>query len=87
MRVRHVGNSNVITLPKETEKLGYRDGVSVVVEELQNGQLLVTPGDMIRQRIRDVARAVVREDRRALRILEEHDRGKSSAPRRRAVRS
>ena len=74
VKVRRVGNSNVMTLPHGIERLGYRSDTEVLVEELPSGQLLVTPADKIRARVRRVGRKVVGEDREALRILEAHDR-------------
>ena len=75
VKVRRVGNSNVMTLPHGIERLGYLPDSQVLVEELPSGQLLVTPADRIRARVRRVGRKVVAEDREALRILEAHDRG------------
>jgi antitoxin component of MazEF toxin-antitoxin module len=69
-----VGNSSVMTLPRGVERLGYTPDSQVLVEELPSGQLLVTPAEMIRTRIRKIGRRVVAEDREALRILEAHDR-------------
>ena len=74
VKVRRVGNSNVMTLPHGIERLGYRSDSEVLVEELPSGQLLVTPADQIRARVRRVGRTVVGEDSEALRILEAHDR-------------
>jgi hypothetical protein len=55
------------------ERLGYRSDSEVLVEELPTGQLLVTPADKIRARVRRVGRKVVDEDLEARRI-EAHDR-------------
>ena len=37
VKVRRVGNSNVISIPKELEPQGYVPGASVLVEELPGG--------------------------------------------------
>ncbi|HYS01280.1 MAG TPA: hypothetical protein VET82_02890 [Candidatus Eisenbacteria bacterium] len=74
VKVRRVGNSSVMTLPRGLERLGYTPDSQVLVEELPSGQLLVTPAEKIRTRIRKIGRRVVAEDREALRILEAHDR-------------
>ena len=71
VKIRHVGNSDVMTVPPE---LGLRSGATVVVERLETGQVLVTPAELIRERIPTIVKSVVEEDREALRILEEHDR-------------
>jgi len=37
--VRRVGNSNVVSIPRELEASGYTPGCSVLVEELPGGEL------------------------------------------------
>ena len=76
MKIRRVGNSNVISLPRELEELGYTVGTPVVVEELPSGELRVVPVARVREFIREAGRQVVAEDREALQILADHDRGK-----------
>jgi antitoxin component of MazEF toxin-antitoxin module len=71
VKIRHVGNSDVMTVPPE---LGIPRGATVMVEKLETGQILVTPAELIRERIPSIAQRLVDEDREALRILEEHDR-------------
>ena len=39
VKVRRVGNSNVISIPREFEAKGYAPGSSVLVEELPDGDL------------------------------------------------
>ncbi|HYU56910.1 MAG TPA: hypothetical protein VEO00_02520 [Actinomycetota bacterium] len=87
VKIRRVGNSNVISLPKSLEGLGYVSGTSVVVEELDSGELRVVPVSKVRELIREVGRRVVAENREALQILERHDsQGSSPAGRSRARR-
>ncbi len=87
VRIRRAGNSNVISLPKGLERLGYTSGTSVVVEELESGELRVVPVSRVRELIREVGRRVVAENREALQILERHDRqAPSPAGRSRALR-
>ncbi len=74
MKIRRVGNSNVISLPRELERLGYAAGASVVVEELAGGALRIVPADRVRQFIRDAVEQVVAEDQEALSILAEYER-------------
>jgi antitoxin component of MazEF toxin-antitoxin module len=73
VKIRRVGNSNVVSIPRELEKSGYAPGASVLVAELANGELRVIPTDRVRERIRDVGRRVVAEHPEALEILANHD--------------
>ena len=49
VKVRRVGNSNVISLPRELEAQGYVPGATVVVEVLPTGELRVTPVVVVRR--------------------------------------
>ncbi len=73
VKVRRVGNSNVVTLPRELEARGYEPGTSVLVEELEDGELRIIPTDQVRERIRGIGRRIVSEHGEALKILAEHD--------------
>jgi antitoxin component of MazEF toxin-antitoxin module len=73
VKVRRVGNSNVVSIPRELEALGYAPGTSVLLEQLDSGELRIIPTDQVRERIRDVGRRVVDEHAEALRILADHD--------------
>ena len=73
VKIRRVGNSNVVSIPRELEAHGYAPGTSVLVEELEDGELRIMPTDQLRERIRGVGRRVVEEHPDALRILAEHD--------------
>lgn len=72
VKVRRVGNSNVVSIPREFEASGYTPGASVLVEEMPDGELRILPTDMVRQRVRQIADRVVREHPEALEILAEH---------------
>jgi hypothetical protein len=52
VKVRRVGNSNVISIPREFEAQGYVPGASVLVEELAGGELRIISTDTVRERIR-----------------------------------
>jgi antitoxin component of MazEF toxin-antitoxin module len=80
VKVRRVGNSNVVSLPRELEALGYEPGTSVLIEELDGGELRILPTDQVRERIRGIGRRVVGEHAEALKILAEHE---PDAPKRR----
>ncbi len=73
VKVRRVGNSNVVSLPRELEASGYTPGRSVLVEELESGELRIIPTDQVRERIRTVGQRIVAEHGDALKILAEHD--------------
>jgi len=79
VKVRRVGNSNVISIPREFEARGYAPGSSVLVEELPGGDLRIMSTEKVRDRIRGIGARVVAEHGEALRILAEHD---PAAPRR-----
>lgn len=81
VKVRRVGNSNVVSIPRELEARGYAPGTSVLVEELEDGELRIIPTEQVRERIRTVGRRVVGEHAEALKILAEHDPdGESAKP-------
>jgi antitoxin component of MazEF toxin-antitoxin module len=73
VKVRRVGNSNVVSLPRELEAHGYAPGTSVLVEQLDGGELRIIPTERVSERIRDIGKRVVVDHAEALRILAEHD--------------
>jgi antitoxin component of MazEF toxin-antitoxin module len=73
VKVRRVGNSNVISIPREFAAQGYTPGASVLVEELPGGELRIMFTEKVRERIRDIGARVVADHGEALRILAEHD--------------
>jgi antitoxin component of MazEF toxin-antitoxin module len=73
VKVRRVGNSNVVSIPREFEASGYTPGSSVLVEELPGGELRILPTDRLRAHIKEIGARVVAEHEEALRILAEHD--------------
>ncbi len=75
VKVRRVGNCNVVTLPHVLEKIGYVPGASVVIEPIATGELLLLPESRVRDHIRAIGRRVIEEDREALDILAVHDLG------------
>lgn len=78
VKVRRVGNSNVVSIPREFEASGYTAGSSVLVEELPDGELRIMPTEKLREQISRIGRRVVSEHPKALRILAEHDPDSSS---------
>lgn len=79
VKVRRVGNSNVVTLPQQLEAAGYTPGTSVVIEEAPSGELILHPEERVRQRILDAGRQVIAEDREAIGLLAAYDRGELKA--------
>jgi antitoxin component of MazEF toxin-antitoxin module len=73
VKVRRVGNSNVVSIPRELEARGYAPGTSVLLEELESGELRIMPTEQVRKRIRGIGKRVVDEHAEALQILAEHD--------------
>lgn len=73
VKVRRVGNSNVISLPREFEAQGYVPGTSVLVEELPGGELRIVSTEKVSERIREIGGRVVAEHGEALQILADHD--------------
>lgn len=79
VKVRRVGNSNVVSLPRELEGAGYMVGSSVAIERLPTGELLIVPESRMCQHVREVGRRAIKENGEALRMLEEYDRGEAPA--------
>jgi hypothetical protein len=73
LKVRRVGNSNVVSIPREYEAKGYAPGSSVLLDELTDGELRLLPTERVREQIGRVGRRVVDEHHEALQILAEHD--------------
>ncbi len=73
VKVRRVGNSNVISIPREFEAQGYAPGSSVLVEELPGGELRIMSTEKVSERIRRVGARLVAQHGEALQILADHD--------------
>lgn len=78
--VRKVGNSNVVSIPAEMERLGYTTGISVMIDALPDGDLKITPVTRVREAMQRAISTVVEEDREALDLLKAHDHSGDSAP-------
>ena len=77
VKVRRVGNSNVISLPKALEDLGFAPGTRVVLDPQPDGGVLLRPVETLRQEIRRLGREAAAKHREALDLLEAHDRGEN----------
>ena len=73
VKIRRVGNSNVVSIPREFEAHGFAPGTSVLVEELPGGELRIVPTERLREQIRGIGQRLVHERAEALHILAEHD--------------
>lgn len=82
LKVRRVGNTAVITLPKAIASRGFDVGTYVLLDE-RNGELVLRRAT-ITEAVREVAREVIAEDREALDYLEAYDRGAVAPLQRRA---
>jgi hypothetical protein len=79
LKVRRVGNSNVVSLPREFEAAGYGPGASVLVEQLEDGSLHLVRTDELRHLIRSRGKRLIAKHSEALAILAGHDRGEPVA--------
>lgn len=77
LKVRRVGNSNVVTLPRALAERGFDAGTYVVLDE-RDGELILRPVSLT-EAVREAAREVVAEDREALDSLAAYDRGEAGA--------
>jgi antitoxin component of MazEF toxin-antitoxin module len=80
VKVRRVGNSNVVSIPREFEASGYTPGSTVLVEELAGGELRILPTDRLRERVRQIADRVVSERPEAMDILANYDPDDDRSP-------
>ena len=73
MRIRRIGNSNMVALPSEFEAAGYGPGVEVVVQETAQGELRIIRADLAAESVSEAARRLAVRHRRTLERLAEHD--------------
>jgi len=72
-KIRRIGNSNVLSLPRELEEIGFLPGTSVLIEELPDGGLWIALAEQVRERIKDEGHRLVDEHPEALRLLADDD--------------
>jgi hypothetical protein len=53
MKIRRVGNSNVVSLPHVLEQLGYTAGTTVLVAAMPDGALHIVPTERVRAVMQD----------------------------------
>ena len=73
LKVRRVGNSNMVALPKEWEASGFGPGAYVLVERDQAGEVRMLRAGDISARIDALGDEMIEKHAEALQILAEHD--------------
>jgi antitoxin component of MazEF toxin-antitoxin module len=83
VKIRKVGNSNVLSVPRAFLRAGYDAGQPVMIEQLENGDLLIRRVESHRAMIRATMQSIAEQHRRSLDMLAPHDPqgGSSVAPR------
>ncbi|HLG73414.1 MAG TPA: hypothetical protein VK009_23585 [Chloroflexota bacterium] len=74
VKIRRVGDSDVMTIPASLRGEDFISGQQVLVDKLPNGALLVMPVASMRAAIRNAGRSAIRKHAEALKLLEEYDR-------------
>jgi antitoxin component of MazEF toxin-antitoxin module len=73
VKIRRVGNSSVVTLPRAVTGHGFDVGTYVLIEE-RDGEIVLRRAT-VTEAVRNIAREVVEEDQEALEYLAAYDRG------------
>ena len=73
VKVRRVGNSNVISLPREFEDQGFTPGTTVIIDVLPTGELRITPAETVRRITPERARQLAEQHHVLLEQLTEDD--------------
>ena len=77
VKIRRVGNRNVLTLPRELEAAGFVAGTSVSFDQMPSGAVVLFPESQFSQHIQQVGRRVIEVHREALDLLAAADRGEA----------
>jgi antitoxin component of MazEF toxin-antitoxin module len=75
LKIRRVGNSNMVALPKDWEDDGFAPGAYVLVERDEAGEIRMLRADNVAAQVDALADEMIGKHTEALRILVEHDRG------------
>ena len=78
VKVRRVGNSNVITVPRELERYGLVEGMTVAFVPLRTGEILIVSADRMEDYIQQVGEQIIGRRRSALEKLAAHDQSETS---------
>lgn len=73
VKIRRVGNSNVISLPRAFEEHGFTPGTTVLIDTLPTGELRISQAVTVRRLTRERADQLVEENREALELLAQQD--------------
>jgi antitoxin component of MazEF toxin-antitoxin module len=74
LKIRRVGNSNMVALPKDWEDDGFTAGAYLLVERDQTGEIRMLRADNVAAQVDALADEMIEKHAEALRILAEHDR-------------
>ena len=82
LKIRKVGNSNVVSIPKEYEAAGFVANADIALELGEDGFLYLRPlpVDERKQVVLTAVQAATKRHRRAMEILEEYDRQPDTTP-------
>ncbi len=75
VKIRRVGNSNVVSLPRDLERYGFSEGAAVTVVPLRSGQVLLIPAEKLEEFIDELGQRVIGQNRDAFDKLAAYDRG------------
>lgn len=75
LKIRRVGNSNMVALPKDWGADGFAPGGYVLVERDQAGEIRMLLAGDVEAQVDALAVEMIEKHTEALRILAEHDRG------------
>jgi antitoxin component of MazEF toxin-antitoxin module len=75
LKIRRIGNSNMVALPKDWEDDGFAPGAFVLVERDQTGEIRMLRAGNVAAQVDALADEMIERHAEALRILAEHDRG------------
>jgi len=78
VKIRRVGNSNVISLPRGITERGFAEGQEVWLVPLQTGRILLIAEDHLDDFVAEMGRRVIDENREALEKLPAYDRAPAS---------
>lgn len=73
VKIRKVGNSTVVTIPREVAELGFEEGAEITFIPVGDGQVLMVPVQKLNDYLRDVGRDVVHRYSHALEKLATYD--------------
>ena len=69
MKIRRVGNSNVVSIPRSVAGDDFPPGTQVLVSRNDQGEITITPADRVREQVLESGRRIARERSEALAIL------------------